>query len=159
MSLVKWDVVCLPQDVGGLGIKSSKHANIISMAKLQWMIMTQPQVLRVQILRQKYNIFDVKFFDKNVGSHMLKSICKGTYLFRKGIQWIPGTESSISFLHDPWLDGVPLDQVLFGLWWSQDLDIKIKDCWDFSSWNLSFIPYDIPDGILKKNPSHFSFLY
>lgn len=54
MHWISWAQVCLPKDRGGLGIKSLRDMNTAMLAKLGWLILTRPDELWVQVLRNKY---------------------------------------------------------------------------------------------------------
>lgn len=49
-----WNLICLPKDQGGLGIRKSFEVNQALIAKLAWSILTQPNKVWVQLLQSKY---------------------------------------------------------------------------------------------------------
>ena len=54
MYLVKWEVVCLPREEGGLGIKDIPKFNEALLGKWIWALATDQQQLWVRIINSKY---------------------------------------------------------------------------------------------------------
>ncbi|XP_031111997.1 uncharacterized protein LOC116015970 [Ipomoea triloba] len=52
--LVRWDVVTLPKNQGGLGIRTTKDVNLAIMAKLGWRLMKESESLWAKVLKSKY---------------------------------------------------------------------------------------------------------
>ena len=52
---VKWRMVCLPKDKGGLGIKDIKTFNTALLAKWRWEMFQQPGEPWARILVSKYS--------------------------------------------------------------------------------------------------------
>ena len=52
--LCKWDDVCRPKRIGGLGLQHAKYSNLAFMAKLGWGLVHQRDELWVKVLRSKY---------------------------------------------------------------------------------------------------------
>lgn len=67
LSLVKWDKLCKPEEVGRLGFR--KHEDTISalLAKIGWHVATKKNVLWVRLLRKKY-CSKVKFLEDGMSS-------------------------------------------------------------------------------------------
>ena len=51
-----WDKLCHPRMAGGLGFKKHKDINSALLAKLAWMIVSNRDSLRMQVLKAKYKI-------------------------------------------------------------------------------------------------------
>lgn len=54
IATVKWDAICIPIDVGRLGIKNLLWQNQALVAKLVWRILTDLESKWAKILLQKY---------------------------------------------------------------------------------------------------------
>ncbi|WRX27938.1 Ribonuclease H domain - like 10 [Theobroma cacao] len=52
--LIKWDIVCCPKRIGGLGIRKTAEMNKALLSKLGWKIEDGDQGLRAHVLRAKY---------------------------------------------------------------------------------------------------------
>lgn len=148
MSMVKWKTVCLSQKAGGLGIKSSKEANIASMAKLQWRMYCNPSHLWVRVLSTRYKISSHLDFGSPRGSPSFRSICKGFDLFTLGTRWIPFNGNSIKFWSDSWVCNAPLRSILFGPWLPLDSEVLVSDCWWNGDWVLNNLSYHLPQSLI-----------
>jgi hypothetical protein len=51
---VKWDVVCQPKSLGGLGVKDIRAVNISLLAKWRWRLLKDDLVLWKEVLRGKF---------------------------------------------------------------------------------------------------------
>lgn len=54
---VKWEVVCLPKELGGLGVKNLEWFNLALLGKWGWRLLTERDSLWSCILRSKYGSF------------------------------------------------------------------------------------------------------
>ncbi|CAL1411451.1 unnamed protein product [Linum trigynum] len=52
--LINWETICLPKDQGGLGLRSARELNAGYHMKLAWTMLTKPEELWVQVLKEKY---------------------------------------------------------------------------------------------------------
>lgn len=52
--LVKWDIVCLPKHLGGLGIKKASLMNQAMLSKASWRIVAGDSRFQAVMLRKKY---------------------------------------------------------------------------------------------------------
>ncbi|GLT95486.1 hypothetical protein SLE2022_131660 [Rubroshorea leprosula] len=114
LHLVNWQTVTQPRVLGGLGIKSSKDANLAAMAKLNWRLYTEKNSLWVGLLRNKYNALNPHNPPSNSGSPMWKAITKGFDIFQAGIRWIPHNGVNILFWKDCWFSDTPLVSQVYG---------------------------------------------
>ena len=51
---VKWDTVCLPKEVGGLGIKDINYFNLSLLGKWKWSLFHSQGELWTRVLESKY---------------------------------------------------------------------------------------------------------
>ncbi|XP_057450142.1 uncharacterized protein LOC130741304 [Lotus japonicus] len=56
LAWIKWDVVCKPKKLGGLGIKNWNLFNKALLGKWRWRLLREQNSLRVAVLRAKYKI-------------------------------------------------------------------------------------------------------
>ncbi|GAU37021.1 hypothetical protein TSUD_207270 [Trifolium subterraneum] len=54
MCWVKWDHVCLPRDLGGLGVKNLKLFNIALLSKWKWRCVNDSEAVWKEVLRHRY---------------------------------------------------------------------------------------------------------
>lgn len=54
MALRSWDIICTPKQVGGVGIRRFKDANIAQVTKLGWKICNEQHNTWVKLIRLKY---------------------------------------------------------------------------------------------------------
>ncbi|GKV14797.1 hypothetical protein SLEP1_g25615 [Rubroshorea leprosula] len=112
--LVGWQSVTQPKDLGGLGLKSSKEANVAAMSKLNWRLYTEKDKLWCNIFRSKYNLSDCHSPLPASGSPIWKAIIKGYDIFKAGIKWIPQSGGNVRFWTDCWCCDIPLISWIYG---------------------------------------------
>ncbi|CAA0813949.1 Ribonuclease H-like superfamily protein [Striga hermonthica] len=89
LSLIKWDEVCLPKDLGGLGIKRQRLMNEALLMKLGWKFLTDQRSLWTQIWKVKYgtNPFDVMSGRRKPSSGMFQAVQKIWKWVVSGTRW------------------------------------------------------------------------
>ncbi|KAK1286517.1 hypothetical protein QJS10_CPB20g01045 [Acorus calamus] len=102
--LVKWEFVCLPKTMGGLGVRKLKEMNLALLSKWTWQWMAKPDSLWVRLFRERYSLA--------AGSHLpwlfTKSscLCKGWFTgmeqFVRACVWDAGDGGDILFWTDRW---------------------------------------------------------
>ncbi|GLT63048.1 hypothetical protein SLA2020_356420 [Shorea laevis] len=112
--LVGWQTVTQPKVLGGLGLKSSKEANLAAMSKLNWRLYTEKDKLWCNVFRSKYNLSDCHSPLSTSGSPIWKAIVKGYDTFRAGIKWIPRSGGNVRFWIDCWCCDIPLISCIYG---------------------------------------------
>ncbi|XP_024014707.1 uncharacterized protein LOC112088547 [Eutrema salsugineum] len=108
MHWYSWDRMGLPKKEGGLGFRDIEQFNLALLGKQAWRILQNPNCLMARIMKSRY------FKDTNIliaeecrrSSYIWKSILQGRDLLRKGMRFIIGDGTAVSFWYDPWL---PLD--------------------------------------------------
>ncbi|KAF7842178.1 ribonuclease H [Senna tora] len=107
---VKWDTVCLPRDLGGLGIKSLHSMNKAFLFKLAWNLFNNKNSLWVKVLSLKYK-FDPHLCNypicKSNDSRLWKEIVDIWPEFYQYVSWTIGNGNLINFWKDQWLNGFP----------------------------------------------------
>jgi ribonuclease HI len=115
MHMVGWEKVCKPKDKGGLGLYSTKSRNIALLAKLNWRVMEDADVLWAKTLQSKYcpsGIMDDRLKARRSGSSNWKGLKVGHETFRKGLRWVVNNGHCVSFWHDLWVGDRPLQSEL-----------------------------------------------
>ena len=103
MHWVDWRKVARPKEYRGLGIQTTKGRNTILLAKLNWRFHGEKNASWASVLRLKYcNHQQVSLRNENKlpSSRVWKGLKRGKDIFRKGIRWIPGSDSSLDFWQD-----------------------------------------------------------
>ncbi|CAL8098266.1 unnamed protein product [Prunus armeniaca] len=89
--LVKWDTVCLPKRLGGLGIKKASLMNQAMLSKASWRIVVGDSGLWAAMLRKKYlrGSFCFDAYDDNctLASSSWKGLIYGAAILNKGMKW------------------------------------------------------------------------
>ena len=104
MHWVGWKKVTTPKDVGRLGIQAAKGRNMALLAKLNWRLHTERESQWAKVLRLKY-CTNQRLNSRNEVSlpcsRTWRSMKKGETIFKKGITWVSGYESSIGMTGGP----------------------------------------------------------
>ncbi|CAN1860132.1 Putative ribonuclease H protein At1g65750 [Linum perenne] len=105
--LVKWETVCKPKSLGGLGLRSAHYFNQAFILKLAWGILKSPNELWAELLLTKY----LKPTPGGLvprATKRLSSLWRGIRdvwpVLNDGLQWSIRDGKSTSFWMDKWLD-------------------------------------------------------
>ncbi|GLT85488.1 hypothetical protein SLE2022_036770 [Rubroshorea leprosula] len=147
---IGWDTVCLPKNKGGLGFRSARNANIVSMSKLNWRLHTEKDKAWREVLVRKYNINNFSFAPSLSASPVIQCISKGTELFKSGIKYIPRNGHSISFWFDHWVGAAPLRSFLFGPLIENAESILLSDALSNGAINMDAIGYTLPSDLVRE---------
>ncbi|KAK1614885.1 hypothetical protein QYE76_020402 [Lolium multiflorum] len=113
---VRWDAVCMPKSMGGLGIMDTKLMNVCLMAKWVWKIMTGAQGLWADIIRGKYlNGRDIWVDSHPRGSQFWNTLQKIKRVLCLGTKHQVVSGTSTRFWHDWWLGPRPFRERFPGL--------------------------------------------
>lgn len=106
--LIKWDSLCQPGSLGGVGISNLSNMNIALVTKLAWRIISQPSSI-FRVIKGKYER-GTGWWSTNLNSKQStpfwKSIKVGLQLKDK-TPWSIGDGKSIRMGLDPWCQGCP----------------------------------------------------
>lgn len=103
---VRWEKICLPESVGGLGIRGFQHVQHGLHAKLMWLVMRGGS-LWADFARARYYV-DNKCTTPSSSSPIWRSIVEHWPILMTVARWIVG-EENIRFWTDNWSE-----EVLFG---------------------------------------------
>ncbi|XP_018465308.1 uncharacterized protein LOC108836684 [Raphanus sativus] len=156
---MRWDKLCLPRELGGLGFKNLQCFNQALLAKQCWRILQSPNSLLARLLKSRY--FDSSsFLEAKMGSrpsYGWRSLMFGRDLLMTGLRKELGNGKSLNVWTDPWCD--------FGgrrnPWMKNliiDLELKVSDlidqetgAWKKALLEENFFPADVAI-ILRKTP-------
>jgi mannosylglycoprotein endo-beta-mannosidase len=106
---VRWDALCKPKSLGGLGIIDTRLMNICLMTKWIWKLYAGEQGLWAEILRNKYlRSRDLLVDSHQSGSQFWNAIQKIKSVFRLGARHQVRSGSSTLFWSDWWQGSGPL---------------------------------------------------
>ncbi|KAH9730036.1 reverse transcriptase domain-containing protein [Citrus sinensis] len=102
---LRWDKMCKPKSVGGIGFKRIHDFNIAMLGKQCWRLMTNPLSLVARILKARYYP-KVSFVDASVGfnpSYTWRSIMAAKDVVVNGSRIRIGNGQQVQLSKDPWL--------------------------------------------------------
>jgi hypothetical protein len=150
---VKWDVVCQPKRLGGLGVRDIRAVNISLLTKWRWRLLKDDNALWKEVLKGKYGELVIGNVELGDGcrpwfsSLWWKDICGiginlgNDWLSREIIRKM-GNGVQTSFWKECWLGSVPLCEKfprLFSI--SLQKEESIASVWspnDVGGWNFSW---------------------
>ena len=106
--MVRWDLVCRPKDLGGLGITNTRILNIALMCKWIWKLSQGAIDLWVDMLRNKYFPNGNFFEGRARGSPFWNDLQAVRPAFALGAKFVVGDGRSARFWLDLWLGANPL---------------------------------------------------
>lgn len=119
---MRWEEVCKPKKIGGLGLRSMEnHNKVLLQKKKAWRFLTQNDSLWVQCLKAKYKIVDDVFdFLNEAGGKKItwssswKGLSQALLELSKGLKKRVGNGTYTRFWVDQWLD-IPLHEDIYPL--------------------------------------------
>ena len=75
---------------------------------------------------------------------------KGETIFKKGITWVSGYESSLSFWHDRWSKVGILRSIIQGPLTTKSNGLKIKGVVSMDGWNWNLLQMEVPEEVRRK---------
>ncbi|KAF7824230.1 ribonuclease H [Senna tora] len=109
MHQVNWQTVCLPKNMGGLGIRSLHNMNKAFLFKLAWNLLSNQNQLWVEMVANKYRFNTYLRHEigwKASNSRLWKDIMKIWLEFLQHVKWTIGDGRTSMFWKDKWLDGM-----------------------------------------------------
>lgn len=105
----KWENLCKPKSVGGLGFWSIRAFNKALHANQIWRIILAPNSLMVRVLKGRY-FKDTDIMTSNLGynpSYIWRSLLWSRDIIKKWLCWRVGNGQNIMVKSDPWIPGLP----------------------------------------------------
>ncbi|KAH9754586.1 reverse transcriptase domain-containing protein [Citrus sinensis] len=105
---LRWDSMCKPKSVGGIGFKKIHDFNIAMLGKQCWKLMTDPHSLVARILKARYYPRS-SFTDASVGfnpSYTWRSLMAAKNFVVNGSRIQIGDGQQVQLSKDPWLPDV-----------------------------------------------------
>lgn len=141
LHLVSFEGVCLPRELGGLGIKRVREINLSLLCKWFWRL--NEDCLWVRLLKQKYGVVGVGYYPKRlkgtIGISTWRGLVKVEPLFKALTRMKVGNGQSTSFWCDVWCEEFPLFKIFPALYESSH-----KKCATVAEF---FVSFDVADPV------------
>jgi hypothetical protein len=119
---VKWDTVCKPKRLGGLGVRDVRAVNISLLSKWRWRLLEDDKVMWKEVLKGKYGALvtgSISIGDSCkpwFSSVWWKDICSigmnlGSDWFARGVKKYIGNGNHTNFWSHTWVGSAPLRSV------------------------------------------------
>ena len=162
MHMVRWSIVTLPKELGGLGLYSMKHRNEAILAKLCWRLAHGEGKLWANMLLAKY-LCPSRLTEegrKLPCSRIWASCKKGGPIYVKGLRWTIRNGDSVNMWMDFWLPNGRLGELIVGPLNRGVEELTIRQCFDENhGWKPSSISFVLPASVhstIKATP--FSYI-
>lgn len=146
--LVKWDTICSPKEVGGLGLRNLSQMNKALLGKWLWRYASEPEALWRNVIAWKYGQGEGDWWPKNStrphGVGVWKAIMAELIDFARKVKFKIGNGERVKFWTDKWFgNGTLLETFPF----IYNLALR-KEGWvsdfliwagDTLFWNVTFI--------------------
>lgn len=134
----RWEILCLPKSMGGMGFRDLKCFNQALLAKQGWRLVSSGPSLLHDVMKARY-FKHSSFMEANRGydpSFSWRSIWGAKGLLLDGLKWRVGNGSQIKVWEDAWMPGegthiVPTPKP------NSNLDLRVSElinhecgCWD-----------------------------
>jgi hypothetical protein len=150
---VKWEDVCKPKSLGGLGVRDLRVVNISLLTKWKWRLLSSSSLMWKEVIRSKYGDEVIGRVEWGEGSKpwfsslWWKDICSiGLNLdsnwYSQGVKRIVGNGASTKFWLDSWIGNLVLKDHfprLFSI--TSQKDATIASVWrrgEGNSWNFNW---------------------
>ncbi|XP_020412737.1 uncharacterized protein LOC109947231 [Prunus persica] len=152
--LVKWDTVCLPKRLGGLGIKKAALMNQAMLSKASWRIVAGDSGLWAAMLRKKYLkgscCFDAYADNCTLASSSWKGLIYGAAILNNGLKWRVGDGTRVKFWTDTWIGDIPLIDTKFPLSDQLDKSETVSNYFSRTGWNINkLLQVLLPEAVMR----------
>ena len=131
---VKWETLCKPKTIGGMGFKDLALFNDALLAKQASRLVHHKESLFYRVFKAKSfpHCSIMEASDTTLGSYAWSNILKGQDVLMKGARWRVGYGESIGVWNDVWLPFLEYPRVLSNPVTSFE-DMKVNDLIDLVS--------------------------
>ena len=138
--MVKWADICVPKELGGIGILASRHMNKALMLKWVWRILRDDGGLWLQLVKAKYlRGCPLMACERKDGSQFWRSIQTIKHEIRLGAAFSVGDERGTLFWLDSWLGGQPLQYEFSELFAKcSDTSLLVATAAQQGRWDIGF---------------------
>ena len=147
MHWVGWQKVTRTKEEGGLGLQTARGRNTALLAKLNWRLHTEQDMLWTRVLKQNYctsRRASAINADRLPCSQVWSAMKRGREVFNKGSMWLVGRDSNQSFWFGNWIKGGPIRHRILGPMTREADLLEVKDVLTDSGWDWDCIPFMLP---------------
>lgn len=151
MHTLKWLIVCLPHEAGGLGIPNLGTMNHALLVKAGWRKLVPPSLLCNRILREKYGIWHQSrlAYSNYTYSTTWKAIRVATDLIHSGTRWHVSSGQDLGFWTDHWLADAPPCELISAPLHDEEKQHKVNQYWsETTGWDLTRLRGKLPEDVL-----------
>ncbi|CAL1360326.1 unnamed protein product [Linum trigynum] len=157
MHLVSWEKMTMPKKQGGVGIRSTRQANLAMLAKCGWRLLQDKDSIWTQVMKAKYGRHrqELDMIRPIQGSSFTwASIAKVASLLKKGCAWNIKSGRKTHFWLDCWVSQVPLRELAVDNVPPELEGVKVADmvgedgCWKTELF-VNLLPEEVTQRILS----------
>ena len=107
LAYIAWDTICMPKEIGGLGVRDLKVVNEALIMKSLWKLLTNSPTPWVQLVLAKYLPRSYVWTSKRVYNCTVlwRALLNATEAMLSMIQWKLGDGLNCAVFGDPWFPG------------------------------------------------------
>ncbi|XP_021761146.1 uncharacterized protein LOC110725977 [Chenopodium quinoa] len=156
--LISWESLQKSRENGGLGLRSTRQANMAFLAKLGWRVLTEPNALWSRVLRSKYckGRCDIDMFELKANmSNVWKGITESANILCEGTRVVVNDGATTLFWDHRWASAHTLrEKAILPI----PLDIEgatVGEMWDEEhGWKWNLFADLLPHDIIREVESH-----
>ncbi|CAL1375704.1 unnamed protein product [Linum trigynum] len=148
--LINWEMICLPKDQGGLGLRNAWDLNTVYFLKLAWGILKQPGEVWVRVFKEKYlreGPDRVELRRKTRCSQLWRGVRRVWGMMLEGVLWSIRDGEETLFWQDKWVDGdIVLANHLLPSAWGVHLQASVASMTTSTGeWNSALLSSILPN--------------
>ena len=144
---VGWQKVTRAKEDGGVGLQTARGRNIALLAKLNWRLHTEQDMLWARVLKQRY-CFGRRARALNANrlpcSQVWSAMKRGREVFNKGSMWLVGRDNNQSFWFGNWIKRGSIRHRILGPLTREAELLEVKDVLTDSGWDWGLLPFALP---------------
>lgn len=139
---ITWKKLCVPKEVGGLGLKELKKFNTAMLAKQGWRLLTEVNPLVTAVMKAKYYP-QTDLLNAGLGnnpSYVWRGIVAAMETLKSGVRRKIGNGENTLVWQDPWLPDISHGYIRTGVY-DQLQNIKVRNLMnnEGTEWDLEVI--------------------